>query len=107
MMLWLIAELILSGSVVTLQPTTEPGAIAEVIFDNRMVNDADDNGTYALSMDGLALLFRFDWNDNGNDDAITVQPPEGVICKPTTCVLSLPEDTEGTIWLYDAMDVGM
>lgn len=30
-----------------------------------------------------------------------------MIIKPSSCVLSLPEDTEGTIWLYDAMDVGM
>ena len=92
---------------ITLRPSTEPGALAEVHFDNRNVNGPTDSGEYSLTMDGLALLFRFDWNADGNDDAITVQPPEGVTCKPTSCVLSLPEDTEGTIWLYDAMDVGM
>ena len=92
---------------ITLRPSAEPGALAEVHFDNRNVNGPSDSGEYSLTMDGLALRFRFDWNADGNHDAITLQPPEGVACKPASCVLSLPEDTEGTIWLYDAMDVGM
>lgn len=100
-MLWLIAELILSGSVVTLQATTEPGAIAEVIFDNRMVNDADDNGTYALSMDGLSIAVDFLWNAEGSADRITVTPPDGVLCRPSSCALTLPEDQSGRMFLYE------
>ena len=101
-MIWLLlSDLILSGSVVTLQPTTEPGAIAEVIFDNRNVNDADDNGTYALSMDGLSIAVDFLWNADGSADRITVTPPDGVLCRPSSCALTLPEDQSGRLVLFE------
>lgn len=101
-MIWLLlSDLILSGSVVTLQPTDEPGAIAEVIFDNRMVNDAHDNGDYSLTMDGLSIGVEFRWNAEGSSDRIAVTPPDGVLCRPSSCVLTLPEDQSGRMVLYE------
>ena len=43
---------------------------------------------------------HFDWNHDGSQDAIKVSPPDGVICEPATCVLSLEEDTVGVLYLY-------
>lgn len=99
----------LNGSSVTLQASIRPGAIAELVFDNRAVNSVADELDYGLRLDDLAVPFGFDWNVNGSggDDALKVEPPEGITCLPTSCILELPEGDTGTLWLFDAAGVGM
>lgn len=98
----------LSGSVIRLQPSLRAGAVAEVILDNRPVNSALDERRFALSLDGLAVEGEFDWDHSGfGDDAVTITPPEGTVCLPTTCVLVIPEGETGTLWLFATDGVGM
>lgn len=92
----------LSGTVITLQPSTEPGAIAEVVMSNELVNGDLHEGTYPLDLNGLKIGVTFDWQHEGTqDDAITVTPPDGVICQPRSCVLVVPETGEGTLYLLE------
>ena len=105
--LMLVADLLISGTVVTLRDTTEPGAIAEVVLQNWQANGPDDDGSYSLSgviAGGRALDVGvvFTW-DSGVDgaDRITVIPPDGVACRPASCVLELPEGQEGRLFLFD------
>ena len=94
----------LGGTTVTLRPSHQPGAVAEIIFDNRSVNGRFHEGEYTLTLDGLTVSFTFDW-DTGTSthDAITVTPPAGVICGPS-CTLTLAEGDTGTLWLFSGME---
>lgn len=97
----------LSGSTVTLQQTARPGAVAEVVFENRAVNSIMDEGEYDLTHGDLSMPFAFNWNESGDSDAITVTPPEGITCLPTSCILRLPEHETGSLFLFDGLGVGM
>lgn len=97
----------LKGSTVTLRPTERPGAMAEVEFYNDPSNDAADNGDHVLTLDGLEVGLRFTWNAAGSDDRIELTPPEGVICDPRDCVLSLGEGDTGVVHLFSVEGVGM
>ncbi len=91
----------LSGTIVDLRPTDAPGALAEVVFENIATNDERETGDYLLTLDGLTVGLRFIWNGAmAGADAIEVTPPDGVICKPTSCRLELLEGTRGAVVLY-------
>ena len=94
-----------SGSLVTLQETVEPEAIAEILFDNRNVNGPHNTGNYELLLGNLSVGFKFEWTSG--DDSIAVYPPSGVSCVPETCILRLREDTAGTLWLFGGIGSGM
>jgi hypothetical protein len=92
----------LSGTIITLQPTEEPGAVAEVEMRNVPTNSDAENGEYPLTLGDLTVTAEFLWNSGpAGADSIIVTPPEGVICKPETCVLELQEGYTGTLWLFD------
>lgn len=97
----------LKGSTVTLRPTERPGALAEVEFYNDPSNYLDDNGEHVLTLDGLEVGLRFTWNVSGDDDRIELTPPEGVICDPRDCALSLAEGDTGVVYLFSVEGVGM
>lgn len=97
----------LSGSTVTLQATERPGALAEMVFDNRAVNSQADEHDYSLTLGDFTLPLNFDWNVLGDEDAVTVAPPEGIVCLPTSCILQLQEGTSETLWLFSGVGVGM
>lgn len=91
----------LSGSIVSLQDTTAPGAIAEVRFENRPVNGQHETGDYMLTLRDMVVGLRFVFNAGmAGADAVEVTPPDGVICKPTSRRLELLEGSEGVIILY-------
>lgn len=90
----------LSGTIITLQSTTQPGAIAEIVMDNRNANGPQDEVGTFIDMPGLSVGVHFDWNHDGNDDALKVSPPDGIICVPSTCVLQVPENEVGVLYLY-------
>ena len=88
------------GSTVTLQPTEAPGAVAEVVFRNAMVNSDKDDGDYPLTMGALTISVSFVWDANGSGaDQITVTVPPGYAADPET--LTVPEGAVGTIIIYD------
>lgn len=99
-MITFLADLLISGTVVTLQPSGIPGALAEVVMDNQITNSPLDNGEYQLALDGLEVGIHFTWDKYQGDDAITIIPPDGVICDPADCVLQLPEGKSGMVVLY-------
>lgn len=97
---------VISGTTVTLQPSQAPGAFAEVLIQNAPHNSARDNGPIRLQMPGLNLDGAFRWNGLGDDDEVTITPPPGVVCRPTSCALVIPENESGTIWLYSTEGTG-
>jgi hypothetical protein len=99
------------ASTIKVQPSSRPGALAEVVFDNRLSNTDEDTGAQMLvRMPGLAVMATFAWNVPGGiagADAVTITPPEGVVCLPSDCTVTVMEQFAGTIWLFSVEGVGM
>lgn len=90
----------LSGSLIVMQDTTNPLADAEIVFENVDRNGAHENGEYVVEHDGKSAIVEFRWNYDGfGEDAILVTPPDGMICDPIDCILSVPEGTTRTLYL--------
>lgn len=87
-----------SHSTLTLQGTEEPGAVAELVFDNNATNSAGDNGIYTLTHEGLSVAVQFEWNAGGTADRITVEAPEGYIASPRS--LDVQEHRVERIFIY-------
>ena len=95
-------EVSISGSVVTLQPSTDAGALAVVTFDNRPSNGVTDDGVYSLSIPGLTVDILFAWEVSPlGDDRITVIPPPGVTCIPASCHGTALEGYVATVLLNE------
>ena len=98
----------ISGTIVTLGPSDAPGAVAEVVMQNVAVNDGRDAGRYDLARPGLAVAVDFQWQvDAAGADAVTVLPPDGLVCLPADCRAVVLEGFSGTVTLYDLEGVGM
>ena len=92
--------LTISGSTVTLEPSADPAAIADVVFVNDLSNDGSDTGDYILSQDGLQIGVAFVWNANFiGADQIIVTPPVGMTCRPVNCSVTVIEGTTGRVTL--------
>lgn len=94
-------------STVTLAPTDRPGALAQVTFNNVSVNDAGDTGAKGtLEIPGVAVDVSFEWEvDVAGSDRVTITPPEGVVCYPR-CSITITEESQATIWLFDHSAAG-
>lgn len=91
----------ISGSLVTLQPTDHPGAVAEIEFENNAVNGPADNSTFTLTLNEMEVRVEYTWNaEGGQNDRITVEPPEGFVAVPRT--LDVTEHTTGVVHLFSA-----
>lgn len=91
----------LSGTIITLQPTEYPGAIAEIVMENILVNGSHHEMNYQMTMGDMEVWVSFDWDRDNGSDAILVSPPDGVLCIPADCVLTVPEDATGVLYLYE------
>jgi hypothetical protein len=92
----------ISGTTVTMEPSQEPGAIAVVTMINVSLNGADDNGTYSLAMPGLLVDVIFTWDDGiWGEDSLTVIPPDGIVCRPSSCRMTVPEGLIGRVLLME------
>lgn len=96
------ALLDISGTHVTLGPTDHPRAVAEVVMRNSLTNGPHDNGTHAMAWDGLTVWVRFDW-DAGHfgADRLTVTPPDGMICEPMDCAMTVDEMGQGVVYILE------
>jgi hypothetical protein len=92
-------DLYMGATVVRIQPTEEPGAVAEIRYDNAEINSPGDVGSYSVTLDGITVQLEFGFNTApGGQDSITVTPPPGFIAIPET--LTLPEGGSGVVYLY-------
>jgi hypothetical protein len=85
-------------SSITLQPTTAPGAVAQVTFRNKTVH-SDELVTFTLDLDGLAVEVTALVGRGLTPDRMEVTPPPGFIAVPPE--LDVSEDTDGTILIYE------
>lgn len=81
-------------STITLQPTTAPGAVAEVVFDNKTVH-ADQAVTFVLDIDGLAVTVDALVGRGMTPDRMTITPPQGYIAVPPE--IDVPENAVGVV----------
>lgn len=92
--------LTIAGSTVTLEPSVDPAAFADVVFVNDMSNGESDTGDYILSQDGLQIGVAFTWDANFiGADRIVVTPPLGMTCQPVTCSVTVIEGMIGRVTL--------
>lgn len=91
--------------IATIRATTEPGAVAEILYINDDVNSAADNGVKMLTLGSLTVEVTFAWDAEGGSDRIVVTPPDGYMAVPDT--LTLPEDGRGTLLIYPVTALGM
>jgi hypothetical protein len=68
-------------STITLEPTTAPGAVAQVTFVNATVH-ADETVTFDLTLDGLTVTVDALVGRGLTPDRMTVTPPTGFIAVP-------------------------
>lgn len=91
-----------AGSIVTLAPSEAPGYTAQITLDNIQTNGPQDERTVPLSIPGVDALVTFDWDSGENGaDSIIVTPPDGMACDPASCVLEVPENDTGVLYLYE------
>lgn len=88
----------LSGSLVTMQDTARPGALAEVELRNIPNNGEHDNGSFELTHNGITVTVTFTWNAFGSPDQIEVEAPEGFVAVPP--VIEVDEHSVGTIYIF-------
>lgn len=84
---------------VKIQPTAQPGAVAEVVFPNTEIH-----GQFAyafdLTLDGLTVTIVMEINAQGGAaDRMTVTPPEGYIAVPDSVLVD--ENGAGAIVIYE------
>ena len=81
-------------STIVLQPTQAPGAVAEVVFDNKTVH-VDEDVVFALTLDGLTVEVYAQVGRGLTPDRMTVEAPEGYLAIPAS--LDVAEDDIGVI----------
>lgn len=82
------------GSTISLEPTTTPGAVAQVRFDNKTVH-RDEHVTFDLTLDGLTVRVEALVGRGLTPDRMEVIPPDGYLAVPD--VLDVAEDDVGVI----------
>ena len=90
---------------VSIHPTTRPGALAEIRFQNRSTDADTMAGAFTLTLDGLTVDVTGIVGRGAEPDEIRVTPPEGIMCAPS-CTLVIPDGSNGVVWLYSTEGVG-
>jgi len=84
---------------VTIQPTAQPGAVAEVVFLNTEVH-GQFAYAFPLTLDGLTVSIAMEINAQGGAaDRMTVTPPEGYIAVPDSVLVD--ENGAGAVVIYE------
>lgn len=81
-------------STIVLEPTTAPGAVAQVSFDNRTVH-RDERVTFNLTMGELTVTVEALVGRGLAPDTFTVTPPDGYLAVPES--MDVAEDDVGVI----------
>lgn len=91
----------ITGTTVTIQDARVPDARYEIVMLNMPMNGPADELQYVLTIDGLDVHLTFDWDAEGTADALAVSPPDGFICRPSSCVLVVDEGGTGVLYLIE------
>ena len=83
---------------VQIQPTTVPGAVAQVVFLNDTFHQQMVE-TFDLTLAGLTVTVRIDALLSLEPETMTVTPPEGYIAVPAQ--VTVPEGGAGQIVIYE------
>ncbi len=86
------------ASSITLEPTTAPGAVAQVTFVNSTVH-GDDEVSFVLELDGLSVTVDAVVGRGMSPDRMTVEVPPGYIADPPE--IDVNEHETGTIVIYE------
>lgn len=81
-------------STITLRPTDAPGAVAEIVFDNKTVH-SDEDVSFTLNLDGLAVVVEASLGRGMTPDRVAVIPPDGYIAIPPE--MDVAEDDVGVV----------
>ena len=81
-------------STISLEPTSAPGAVAQVTFDNRTVH-RDEMVSFVLDLDGLAVTVQALVGRGLTPDRMSVSVPDGYIAVPES--IDVAEDQTGVI----------
>ena len=85
-------------SSIAIQPTDAPGAVAEIVFDNRTVH-SDTLERFDLTLDGLTVTVEALVGRGLTPDRMTVLVPPGYLADPPE--LDVAEDSTGRILIYE------
>ncbi len=89
----------ISGTMVSLEPAPAP-AVAQVVMRNVQMNGSRDDGFYVLTMPGLTVEAQFTWDAAlEGHDRLTVTPPDGFVCQPADCSMTVAEGSTGIVLL--------
>jgi hypothetical protein len=91
------------GSYVRLQPTDQPGAVAEIEFKNQPEH-ATATLEFTLTLDGLDVAVTAEVGNGMAPDTLTVTPPDGYFAVPE--VLSVDEGKTDRLLIYSIQSVG-
>ena len=91
------------GSPVTIKASDVPGVLAVVSIHNRSVNQSRDNGLYPLTLGDLTVQVEFGYNVGPAQgaDRFSLIVPDGIICDPESCSVTLMEGFTGQVTLFD------
>ncbi len=81
---------------VTLAPTTEAGAVAELTYINRDVNGPKDSGSYHVAIPGLTVEVAFWWTSDA--DSVELILPPGFYADPP--FLDLSEGAQASTLIF-------
>jgi hypothetical protein len=90
----------ISGTMVTISEAASP-VVAEIGMTNLPMNGSYDEHPVVLSLPSLTVDATFDWDEEGQADALIVTPPDGTYCEPRSCVLRVDEGDTGTLRLME------
>ncbi len=91
----------ISGTTVSMVPSLQPGAEADVVVENFMLNGPMDDGEYPLAMGRLVVTVQFHWDYGAlGGDRVIVIPPVVYVCRPETCDAIVPEAARGVVVIY-------
>lgn len=85
-------------SSIAIQPTDAPGAVAQVVFDNKTVH-SDRLERFDLTLDGLTVTVEALVGRGLTPDRMTVLVPPGYLADPPE--LDVAEDSTGRILIYE------
>jgi hypothetical protein len=89
------------GSVVTLRQTTQPNAVAEILFQNTS-GDSGYRVVYTIDMQEIEIEVLLGSSD---PDSIWITPPSGYIAIPSEATIE--DGTEIILYIYPINALGM